>query len=342
MIHPLKFTVAFDPRDHDLLLKMWSKILSSSNWSEGEYTKMFESEWATWNQLPAVAFSSWSGAALAALEYIDVRNAVVLCPANTYMATPLSVIQSGGHVEFVDCNKSDLCMSFEDFREKAERFKPKAAWLVHIGGHIAFDVELIAEYCRQNKIWLLEDCAHAHGAEWSGRRPGSWGDAGVYSFYATKTISTGEGGMLVSKHPDLLALSKRFRNYGRPDYQHGGLNFRLTEFTAALGIVQTRRLNEIVTWKQSYAHEILDKQYRNRVILPPGMQSGYYKYIVFDHIETSTGKVYQTPCHHIMNREISLPNTEFISKNHWCVPIYYPRDMSSLKRTAISGELPPV
>ncbi len=89
-------------------------------------------------------------------------------------------------------------MSFDDFVAKAEATRPKAAVLVHIGGHIAFDVERIADYCREHGIFLLEDCAHAHGADWNGRRPGSWGDAGVYSFYATKTISTGEGGMLVS------------------------------------------------------------------------------------------------------------------------------------------------
>ena len=88
------------------------------------------------------------------------------------MATPLSVLKAGGTPVFVDCNREDLCMSFEDFERKAEEHKPKAAWLVHIGGHIAFDVERIADYCRANDIFLVEDCAHAHGATWNGRRPG--------------------------------------------------------------------------------------------------------------------------------------------------------------------------
>ena len=94
--------------------------------------------------------------------------------------------------------------------------KPRAAVLVHIGGHIAFEVERIAEYCRANDIFLLEDCAHAHGASWHGRRPGSWGDAGAYSFYATKTVSTGEGGMLVSNDDDLLEHARLFRNSVSP------------------------------------------------------------------------------------------------------------------------------
>ena len=76
--------------------------------------------------------------------------------------------------------------------------------LVHIGGHIAFEVEVIADYCREHGIFLIEDCAHAHGASWNGRRAGTYGDAGVYSLYATKTISTGEGGVLVSDRPEVL------------------------------------------------------------------------------------------------------------------------------------------
>src|SRR5438552_3840599 len=83
----------------------------------------------------------------------------------------------------------------------------------------------------------MVDCAHAHGADWRGRRPGSWGDAGVWSFYATKTISTGEGGMLSSRHEELLDFARGFRNYGKPDHGVEGLSLRMSEFTAALGVV---------------------------------------------------------------------------------------------------------
>ena len=90
-------------------------------------------------------------------------------------------------------------------------------------------------YCKRQGIFLLEDCAHAHGAGWNGRRPGSFGDAGVYSFYATKTVSTGEGGVLVSSDPDLVEFARKFRNYGKFEHEVDGLNFRMSEFTAALG-----------------------------------------------------------------------------------------------------------
>src|SRR3546814_18579600 len=72
------------------------------------------------------------------------------------------------------------------FDLKAERHKPALAYIVHIGGHIAFDIHRIAEYCRANQIALIEDCAHAVGAEWNGVKPGAFGGAGIFSLYATK------------------------------------------------------------------------------------------------------------------------------------------------------------
>jgi perosamine synthetase len=194
---------------------------------------------------------------------------------------------------------------------------------VHIGGHIAFDIERIAELCRAEGIFLIEDCAHAHGADWDGRRPGSWGDAGVYSFYATKTVSTGEGGMLVSRNAELLEYARAFRNYGKPEHQIEGLNFRLSEFTAAIGLVQAERLEEIVAWKNQVARDVLDPAHPGRLVLPDGMTSGFYKYVVFDPIERSTGKVYDQPCHRIMGHAVDLPNCDWIAEHHWCVPLYY-------------------
>lgn len=317
------FAIGFDRRDTDRLHAMWDSILSSERWTDGPFTARFEELWLTRNGLPSVAMASWTGAAMAALEFIDVRNEVVLCPSNTFMATPLSVLKAGGRVEFVDCNRTDLCMSYEDFSTKARQNKPKAAWLVHIGGHIAFEVEQIAAYCREHGIWLLEDCAHAHGAEWNGLKPGMWGDAGVYSFYATKTISTGEGGMLVTQHQSLEAFARAYRNYGQPSYAVEGLNYRMNEFTAALGCLQVERMPEIVAWKNEVATKVLDPQYPSRLSFPGGMRSGYYKYIVFEPVEHSTGKVYDQPCHRILRRQVDLPNTDWVAKNHWCVPLYY-------------------
>ena len=318
-----QFAIGFDHRDRARLHDLWDRALDQEQWSEGELVQAFETAWSEWNGLDAVAFSSWTGAALAALEYADVRGATVLCPSNTFMAGPLTILRAGGSVEFVDCNRDDLCMSFADFKEKAERHRPRAAFLVHIGGHLAFESDEIADFCREQDIFLIEDCAHAHGAQWNGRRAGSWGDVGVWSFAATKTISTGEGGMLVSKHDDAIELARDYRNYGKPEFDSPGLNFRMNEFTAALGVVGVERLEEIVAWKNAVAREQLDPLHPNRVELPPGMVSGYYKYIVFDPVERSTGKVYDTPCHRVLGHDVDLPNTDWVAANHWCVPLYY-------------------
>jgi perosamine synthetase len=318
-----RFAIGFDHRDRERLHTLIDEVLDSNRWSEADMTARFEAGWEAWNELPAVAVSSWAGGAMAALHFAGVQGETVLCPSNTFMATPLAAIRSGAEVQFVDCNREDLCMSFEDFEAKAEKHTPRAAFLVHIGGHIAFDSERIAAYCRDNDIFLIEDCAHARGAHWNGRKPGSYGDAGVYSLYATKTISTGEGGVLVSRRPDVLDHARDFRNYGKPRHEVAGLNFRMSEFTAALGLVGIERLPEIVAWKNETARTELDPQYPARLELPEGMESGLYKYIVFDWLERSTGRVYDEPCHRILGHDVELPNSDWVARNHSCVPLYY-------------------
>jgi dTDP-4-amino-4,6-dideoxygalactose transaminase len=318
----MDFSIGFDKRDLPKIHESFDKIVSSNKWTEGPYTELFEKKWSEYNKLDSAAFSSWSGAAMTALEFYKLKGKTVLCPSNTFMATPLALLNAGVKVQFVDCNKYDLCMSFDDMEKKAEKYKPAAIFVVHIGGHISFDIEKIADFCDATGIILLEDCAHSHGASWDGKMTGQWGDAGFYSFYATKTITTGEGGMLVSRNKDLIEFAKKYRNYGKFDFKVQGLNFRINEFSAAIGAIQTERLKDIIKFKNDYAKQ-LDLKYPNHLKLPDGMTSGYYKYIVFDKIEKSTGKVYDEPCHRILNHKVNLPNTDWVAKNHWCVPIYY-------------------
>lgn len=324
------FKIGFDLRDKKLVYEYWDEIFSTQKWSEGRFTQLFEEKWAKWNGVQAVATSSWAGGAMACMEYFNLKGKKVLCPTNTFMATPLSVVKSGGEVIFADCNRTDLCLSYEAVVSVVNQHSNIAAvWLVHIGGHIAFDTPKIADFCRSKGIVLIEDCAHVHGASWHGKRAGVWGDAGVYSFYATKSISTGEGGMLVSKHDNLIEFAKKYRNYGKFDYEVEGLNYRMSEFTAALGVVQIDRLDEITAWKNEVAKKVLDPEFEKRIIFPEGMRSGYYKYIVFQPIEKSAGKVYDQLCHTIMKHNGNFPNAEWVSQNHWCVPLYYHPKVSS-------------
>jgi dTDP-4-amino-4,6-dideoxygalactose transaminase len=166
------FRVGFDPRDIPRVMAAWQEILDSHQWVEGRFARLFEEKWASWNGLPAVSTSSWAGAAMACMDYFKLRGKKVLCPTNTFMATPLSVVKAGADVVFGDCNRTDLCLSYEAVVSAAKQHELAAVWLVHVGGHLAFETSQIADFCRAHGIILLEDCAHAHGASWNGRRPG--------------------------------------------------------------------------------------------------------------------------------------------------------------------------
>ena len=323
-----KFRIGFDPRDKQRVFEYWDDIFANQKWTEGKYTQLFEEKWAKWNGAPAVSFSSWAGGAMACMEFFKLAGKKVLVPTNTFMATPLAVMKGGAEVVFGDCNREDLCLSYDAVVKAANEHNIAAVCLVHIGGHLAFDSKRIADFCRERNIVLLEDCAHAHGASWSGQRPGTFGDAGVYSFYATKSVSTGEGGMLVSLNPGLIEFAKKYRNYGKFEHVVQGLNYRLSEFTAALGVVQVDRMEEIVNWKNDIAAKHLDPVHANRVKFPSGMVSGLYKYIVFDRIENSTGKVYDKLCHQYLGVAGEFPNAEWVAQNHWCVPLYYAPEIS--------------
>jgi len=332
----LKFTIGFEKEDKAKLYGHFDKIIATERWSEGPFTELFEQKWAEYvGTKYAVAFSSWFGAAMAALEYFNVRGRAVICPSNTFMATPLSVLKAGGDVEFCDCNTHDLCAGLRDvmgcmgLSTDDWYVGPVGVFLVHIGGHIAFEVDGIAAYCRQKGMFLIEDCAHAHGAIFQEKKAGTFGDCGVYSFYATKTISTGEGGMLVTDNKYLDKFAREYRNYGKPDYRTRGGNHRMSEFTAALGLVQTERVEDIVEWKNRY----VEKHYAGNfetVEFPRTMRSGYYKFIIFDrdgcYGGPTTGAVYDEPCHLIMNERGSFPATDWVAKNHKCLPIYYRGD----------------
>ena len=141
-----RFAVGFDRRDRARLHRLWDEILDAERWTEGPLTARFETLWAERHGVGAVATSSWAGAALAALDHAGVGPGdVVLCPSNTFMATPLAVMHLGARVAFVDCERDDLCLSADDLERKLEQHRPKAAVVVHIGGHIAFRFDRFTE-----------------------------------------------------------------------------------------------------------------------------------------------------------------------------------------------------
>jgi len=312
-------------RQHrDRFYQLCEQVFESNYLSEGPMVDRFERAFAgaVGPAFAAAAVCNWGAGMLAVLEHLKVAGGEVIVPSNTFMACVRAVERSGATPVLADCRRDDLCLSAEAV-EALIGPKTRAVMLVHIGGHLAFDADRIADICGAHGVPLVEDCAHCHGAEWDGRRGGCWGAAGVYSFYATKTMPTGEGGMVVSRDADLMAYVRKWRNYGKFDYKIAGYNGRMNELTAAFGLVQLERLDEILAFKRSLAAKY-DQIFDNRVRFPDGMQSGYYKYVVFDTpLSDQTGKVFGDPCHLHMDGRWDLPNTDWVSSHHACAPIYY-------------------
>jgi len=149
-----KFAIGFDPRDRSRLQEYWDEILGNQKWTEGKFTQLFEDKWAEWSGAAAVATSSWAGAAMACMEYFKLRGKKVLCPTNTFMATPLSVVKAGAEVVFGDCNRTDLCLSYDAVLEASQRHSLAAVWLVHIGGPQSADILFGETSVRLEEVFL--------------------------------------------------------------------------------------------------------------------------------------------------------------------------------------------
>lgn len=339
--------IPFEEVYRKLYYQLLDEVFNSNFWSEGRMLRTFEEKFAEHVGAGARAVTNGGAGLYAIFEYIGVAGKDVIIPSNTFWATALAAKRAGARVVYADCNKDDLCLSYEDMVRKVTP-ETKAIVVVHIGGHIAFDIEKIARFCVEKDISLVEDCAHAHGAVYNGKRAGTWGLAGSYSFYATKTLPTGDGGMVVSRNGNFLSWLEKYRNYGK-EVRNGkveyplksGFNFRMNEVTAALGVVQMERLPMVLEWKQNLA-EKYDRIFGNRVRLPEGMISGYYKYVVFDYeLREETGKVFDADdlCHRIDGVDVQLPNTLWVAEHHRCPPIFYGWDKHHLDVDALKDSL---
>ena len=315
--------VPFEPEWREKYFRLLDRVFDSGFMSEGFAVREFEERFGASVGLEAAAFCNWGVAALAVLDHFGVRGFEVVVPTNTFMADARAVEKAGAVPVFCDCGRDDLCLSLEDLRRRVTP-RTRAVILTHIGGHLAFRIKEIAGFCRQRGLALIEDCAHCHGASWDGRAGGSFGDAGIYSFYATKTMPLGEGGMVVTRDRGLLEYVRKYRNYGKFEYVVPGINGRMNEVTAALGLVQLERLPSILEFKRALAAKY-DAIFPRRVLFPDKMSSGYYKYIVFDEpgLKEETGKVFGELCHELTKAGGSYPDAEWVREHHRCPPIYY-------------------
>jgi len=256
--------------------------------SAGHFIEEFEKQWATYCGMKyGIAMSNGTVALQAAVSCIDLQPGdKVIMPSFTIISCAQAIIYNGGIPILVDCDPHTWCMDVEHVREKVEAEikkgdgKLKAIMPVHIYGH-PVDMDPILELAEKYNLKIIEDAAEVHGAEYlTGRntanprwkRCGDLGDLSVFSFYANKLITTGEGGMVLTNNPAYAEKARSLRNLcfcpeQRFLHKELGHNFRLTNLQAAIGLGQLERIDEIVAKKRWMA-----KTYTELLQGTPGIQ----------------------------------------------------------------------
>jgi dTDP-4-amino-4,6-dideoxygalactose transaminase len=220
--------------------------LDSRQWILGPECRAFEQEFARYiGANHAVLTSSGTAALWMALKAFDVKPTdEVLVPSHTAFPTVEAICFAGAVPVFVDVDDTYTV----DLEDAGAKVSPRTVGFVpvHLYGHPG-DLDGILKLCAERSLWLLEDCAQAHGAAWHGRRVGTFGRAGAFSFYPSKNLTVmGDGGVLVTDDEDLAARCRRLRDHGRLSkdvHAEVGFNLRFNEIQAAAGRVLLRRLD---------------------------------------------------------------------------------------------------
>jgi perosamine synthetase len=225
--------------------------------SFGESIPAFEEEFAKYVECEeGVAVSSGSTALHLAVAAAGIgAGDEVLVSSSTNIATALAVIHNGAVPVPVDSENLTWNLDL-DLIEPLITEKTKAIIPVHLYGH-PVDMDRLMEIARKHKLLVIEDCAESHGATCRGRMTGSFGDMACFSFYANKVITTGEGGMVTTNNHGLAERLRLLRNlaFTQPRFRHeeAGFNFRMTGFQAAMGLVQFRKIEQIISEKRRVA-----------------------------------------------------------------------------------------
>ena len=225
-----------------------AEVLASGSYVSGRKVEEFEKRFADFIGTEyAIGVNSGTAALHIALEAAGVgRGDEVIVPPVTFFATISSVLYLGAVPVFADIDPDDLCLSPGDI-ERRITSRTKAILPVHLFGAAAKMNEMMF-ISKKYQIPIIEDCAQAHGTEYDGQKVGSFGKAGCFSFFATKHMTTGEGGMITSDDPELAETSRIIRNHGmrgRDIHDRLGFNNRMTELEAAIGLIQLNKLNEM-------------------------------------------------------------------------------------------------
>lgn len=277
--HPLTTALPyFPPREREWLHRELDQILTG-RLAMGPRVAAFESEFAAYcGAAKGVAFPSCTSALEASLLALGVGPGdEVLVPVETFVATGATVLLTGARPVFTEVAEQGLGMDFEDALAKVTE-RTRGAIVVHFGGLIGPGFPEFAARMREKGLFVLEDAAHAHGAELEVggkiRRAGSLADGGCFSFFPTKIMTTGEGGMLVTDREDLAGPARSLQNRGRDMeapgeiYIRPGRNNRFTEMAASMGLSQLRCLGSFLESRRAVAR-VYDQALEGSSFLEP-------------------------------------------------------------------------
>jgi perosamine synthetase len=349
----------FPVDDRAAIAKLIEESLATGSLTLGPNTERLEEAFATRHQVGhAVAVSSGTAALEIALRSLadpdgsgrGLDGRTVIVPANTFFATAAAVVHAGAVPRFADIDPATFALSAATVEPLLDDGCAGVV-IVHIGGFVSPDTTVLVDLCRSRGLWLLEDAAHAHGASFGGRPAGSIGDAGAFSFYPTKVITSGEGGIITTADERLRDEARIYRDQGKAGFLGGdhvrlGYAWRMSELHAAVGLTQLARLDEFIEVRRRIARlydEALERVPGiTPVLAPEGSQPNYYKYLAVldegvdraqlkkalreEHGVGMSGEVYASPLHKqpiFSGIEAGpLPVSEDLCARHVCLPVH--------------------
>lgn len=334
------------------VLKEIGDVLRGGRLILGPKTKLLEEAWAKRvGTKHAVAVSSCTAALEIAYRHACVQGREVVVPTNTFVATANAAVAAGGRVVFADMDPDDYSADADDVARRVTE-ETAAVVVVHIAGFLNKGLEALRHLCRERKIRLIEDCAHAHGASVDGREAGSLGDVGCFSLYPTKILTCGVGGVLTTDDDDLATFARSLRHHGQGEslesIVNAGNDWMMDEVRAVLARAQLDKLDEFLAARRRVA-AVYDERLASegRVTLPKlagGTQPAYYKYPVvlregihrdavrsrmLERYRIEIGALYSPPCHLMPVFRSSLgtgpgqlPNAERLLPQQLCLPMH--------------------
>ena len=226
--------------------------------SKGPFIGQFEKGFSNYVGVKhAIAVSNGTVALHLALTALGIgRDDEVIVPSLTFIAAANAVTYTSAKPTFVDSHPDYWCIDPEAIK-KSITDRTKAIMLVHLYGHPC-EIDPILEIARDKNLYVIEDCAEAHGAEYRGRKVGSFGDVSCFSFYGNKIITTGEGGMCLTDNEELAEKMRILKDHGmnpKKRYWHDviGFNYRMTNLQAAIGVAQLEKIERLVDRKREIA-----------------------------------------------------------------------------------------